>query len=151
MIEYNKGNIKTARVLAFLLDGFFSFVLISAVLMAFTVILGSSGRIDLMTETLVEQILNKNGVLLLLRDFLFGGTSLGKRILGLRVIDFTTHQKTPVFKRILRCLFFIILPIDAITMFIEGRSIGDRVANTIVVPKQYINDSDNQSLKETTL
>lgn len=148
MIEYNKGKIKTARAFAFLLDGFLSFVLVFAVLMTVVFILGSSGKIDLMTETLTEQILNKYGVLLLLRDFLFGGTSLGKRIFGLRVIDFTTHKKPPVLKRILRCLFFIILPIDAITMFIEGRSIGDRVANT-VVPKQYINDSDNQSLKES--
>ena len=149
MTEYNKGNIKTARVFAFLLDGFLSFALVFSILITVTVILGSSGKIELMSENLTEQILNKYGVLLLLRDFLFCGTSLGKRIFHLRVIDFTTHQKPPVLKRILRCLFFIILPIDAITMFIEGRSIGDRVANTIVVPKQYINNTDNQSLKET--
>ena len=148
MLDYNSTSVKTRRVFAFLLDGFLSLFIVFAMIITVIVILGSSGNIDLMTETLIEQILNKYSVLLLLRDFLFGGTSLGKRILGLRVVDITTHKKTPALKRILRCLFFIILPVDAITMFIEGRSLGDRVANTIVVSKKQINSSNN--LNENT-
>lgn len=154
MLNYNTSNIKTRRFFAFLFDAFLSFFIVFAVIITVIVILGSSGNIDLMTETLIEQILNKYSVLLLLRDFLCGGTSLGKRILGLRVIDCTTHKKTPALKRILRCLFFIILPVDAITMFIEGRSLGDRVANTIVVSKKQINSSnnlnDNTTINTTT-
>ena len=154
MLDYNSTSVKTRRVFAFLLDGFLSLFIVFAMIITVIVILGSSGNIDLMTETLIEQILNKYSVLLLLRDFLFGGTSLGKRILGLRVVDITTHKKPPALKRILRCLFFIILPIDAITMFIEGRSLGDRVANTIVVSKKQINSSnnlnDNTTINTTT-
>ena len=154
MLDYNTTSVKIRRVFAFLLDGFLSLFIVFAMIITVIVILGSSGNIDLMTETLIEQILNKYSVLLLLRDFLFGGTSLGKRILGLRVVDITTHKKPPALKRILRCLFFIILPVDAITMFIEGRSLGDRVANTIVVSKKQINSSnnlnDNTTINTTT-
>lgn len=150
MLNYNTSNIKTRRIFAFLLDSFFSFFTVFAIIMTVIVILGSSGKIELMTETLIEQLLNKYGVLLLLRDFLCGGTSLGKRIFHLRVIDCTTHKKPPALKRILRCLFFIILPVDAITMLIEGRSLGDRVANTIVVTKKQINSSNNLNLDGNT-
>ncbi|MBQ8056992.1 MAG: RDD family protein [Ruminococcus sp.] len=151
MTSYNTGNVKLRRVLAFMLDMFFSFVLVFTVLIIVTVILGANNKIDLVTGKLTGQILNKFSVLLLFRDFLCGGTSLSKRIFGLRVIDYTTHKKPPVLKRILRALFFLILPVDAITMLIEGRSIGDRVANTIVVPKNSINSLNHLTLTTNTL
>lgn len=150
MLDYNTTSVKTRRVFAFLLDGFLSFTLAFAVLNTVVVILGSSGNIDLMTDTMINQIMNKYGVLLLLRDFLFGGTSLGKRIFRLRVIDCTTHQKPPVLKRILRCLFFFILPVEAISILVEGKSLGDRVANTIVVSKKQVNSSPDLSLDGNT-
>lgn len=148
---YNTGNIKLRRVFAFILDFIFSFLMMTFLLLSVTIIYGASGNIEAFDAEKVENILNKGSLFLLLRDFLFGGASLGKRIMGLRILDYTTLKKPPIFKTILRDLFFIILPFDAITMFVEGRSIGDRVANTIVVSKKSINDLTCLAVNDNTI
>lgn len=148
---YNTGNIKLRRVFAFILDFIFSFLMMTFLLLSVTIIYGASGNIEAFDAEKVENILNKGSLFLLFRDFLFGGASLGKRIMGLRILDYTTLKKPPIFKTILRDLFFIILPFDAITMFVEGRSIGDRVANTIVVSKKSINDLTCLAVNDNTI
>ncbi len=69
------------------------------------------------------------------RDVIFMGRSVGKRIFRLFVWDKNTNEKASVSQRIIRNLFFFIYPVDGIVLIITKESIGDKIANTIVVNK----------------
>ena len=69
------------------------------------------------------------------RDVIFMGRSVGKRIFRLFVLDKNTNEKASVSQRIMRNLFFFIYPVDGIVLIITKESIGDKIANTIVVNK----------------
>jgi len=68
-----------------------------------------------------------------LRDVIFGGRSVGKRIMGLVVLDKQTGLPPKAGKRILRNLFLMILQVDAIILLVTGATLGDRAANTVVI------------------
>lgn len=72
------------------------------------------------------------------RDFLFGGRSLGKRIMRLVVLDKRTGNKTKVWQRLVRTLFLQIYPADIILLLVTGFTIGDRCAQTLVIPKKEL-------------
>ncbi len=70
-----------------------------------------------------------------LRDVIFNGRSVGKRIFGLYVLDKNTNEIASVKQRIVRNLFFFVYSIDVIVLLVTKASIGDRIVNTIVVRK----------------
>ncbi len=74
-------------------------------------------------------------VTFVLRDFIFGGRSVGKRIFNLQVLDKNTYKPALKKQQIIRNLFFFIYFVDGIILLITKESIGDRIANTIVVKK----------------
>lgn len=74
-------------------------------------------------------------VILVFRDVIFAGRSIGKRIFGLHIIDKRTNEPVSVGKRIIRNLFFFIYPVDGIILLATKESIGDKIAKTIVVKK----------------
>ena len=67
-----------------------------------------------------------------LRDVIFKGRSLGKRLFGLKIYDKYTLQEPSVGQRVKRNAFFFLYTIDGIVLLATGESIGDRLANTIV-------------------
>ena len=71
----------------------------------------------------------------LLADGLEGGQSIGKRMLGLRVVSMTTGAPCTFGQSFLRNLLLMILgPIDWIFIFGERHQrLGDKAAGTIVV------------------
>lgn len=75
-------------------------------------------------------------VLFVLRDFIWKGRSLGKRIFGLIVIDRNSGEKASKKQLALRNVFFFVEQIDGIIMLVRGISIGDSVAQTLVVSKK---------------
>lgn len=68
-----------------------------------------------------------------LRDAIFKGRSIGKRILKLVVIDSATGKPATGGKLIVRDLFFMLMQIDLVVMLVSGKSIGDYAAKTVVV------------------
>lgn len=72
------------------------------------------------------------------RDFMFGGRSLGKRIMGLAVLDKRTGNKPKIWQRLVRGLFLQIYPVDIILLLVTGFTIGDRCAQTLVIPKKEL-------------
>lgn len=72
-------------------------------------------------------------VLFVVRDVLFKGRSVAKRIFKLRVIDNETNELPKKQKLIIRNLFFFIYPIEAILLIATNKSIGDMATNTTVV------------------
>lgn len=75
-----------------------------------------------------------------LRDWLLRGRSLGKRIFGLYVYDQETLQKACPKQLFLRNVFFFLYPVDGILLLITGRTVGDRAANTVVLTKDGLED-----------
>ena len=71
-----------------------------------------------------------------LRDVIFKGRSVAKRILGLRVIDTQTNALPSKSKLIVRNLFFFIYPIEAILLLANNHTLGDMVTGTTVITKQ---------------
>ena len=67
------------------------------------------------------------------RDWLLGGRSIGKRILGLTVVDRKTGEAVTGSKLVLRNLFFFIYPVDGGFLLFSGRSIGERTTGTAVI------------------
>ena len=72
-------------------------------------------------------------VLFILRDVVFGGKSLGKRIMKLQVIDKHTGMPASKKQKALRGLSLLFISFDALFLLISGYSIGDRLGDTAVV------------------
>ena len=68
----------------------------------------------------------------LCRDWLLGGRSVGKRILGLPVMDRQTGAPLTGGKLVLRNLFLFIYPVDGGFLLFSGRSLGERATDTAV-------------------
>lgn len=76
-------------------------------------------------------------VCFMLRDLIFGGRSLGKRIMKLMILNKQTGEAPKKRQLLLRNIFSpFIMEIDAIIMLATGLSIGDRAAHTVVVSKK---------------
>lgn len=122
-------DVKIKRVFAFLIDwliaGGFSLLLCTLLIREETQIL------------LAFLCIISFPILVVLRDALWRGRSIGKRIFGLTVLDKQT-AKAPTFKQAaVRDVFFFLMYIDFFVLVLRGQSIGDLVANTVVLPKKY--------------
>jgi uncharacterized RDD family membrane protein YckC len=73
--------------------------------------------------------------LFVFRDVILLGRSIGKRILGLYVLDKKTMEPASVGKRIVRNLFFFAYLVDFFILLITKESIGDKIVRTVVVKK----------------
>ncbi len=140
---YNTANVKWRRIVAWAIDWNiigFSFLFLAAIIVA---LLSSTFHANSQTVSLmlIFVILLYLGCFVL-RDFIFCGRSLGKRIMGLAVIDRQTGMQANAGKCALRNLFIFIVHIDAIFMLASGMTIGDRAAHTVVVRKSSLNDND---------
>lgn len=80
----------------------------------------------------------------ILRDVVFKGRSLGKRIFGLYVYDKKSFGKANAKQRCLRNIFFFLYFIDGILLLATGQTIGDRVAGTLVTSKQGFESYTNE-------
>lgn len=68
-----------------------------------------------------------------LRDVIFKGRSIAKRMLGLRIVDVHTNASPSKSKLILRNLFFVLYPIEAILLLVTDQTLGDMASKTTVV------------------
>ena len=113
------------RFLAFIVDAFMSlllFVPISIILVLLDV--------DVSTTALPWLVWG----VLFFKDC-FGGRSIGKRLLGYRVVNNKSQEVASPFKCILRNLTYLLGLIDVAFIFYNkgGRRLGDYIANTNVV------------------
>lgn len=68
-----------------------------------------------------------------LRDVIFKGQSIAKRIFKLRVVDNETNTLPETKKLIVRNVFFFIYPVDAIMLLVTNKSLGDIATNTTII------------------
>ena len=130
---------------------------IAASLFDFIIAMGGMYLLTLLTYKLVRLITTDSGieavccvlcvmisytVLFGMRDIVGFGRSLGKRIMCLTILDKKTGERARFRQRLLRditavasvvCVSAFILGVDVVIMLIIGRSVGDCLANTVVV------------------
>ena len=76
----------------------------------------------------------------LIKDILFRNASLGKVIMGLRVVDAETGTPPSLINLILRNVTFYFPPIGMISYFANGgKTLGDMIAKTTVISKRKKN------------
>lgn len=146
--SHNTMGIKFRRIAAFLIDwniiGLFCMLVLGVIAFFFSEQIKSSDP-ALVIPMLLTMLAYP--VLFVLRDVIFGRRSLGKRLLGLIVIDRQTGEVAKPSKRILRNLFLPLMQIDGFVMLFSGSSVGDRVVNAAVIPIKslYYDDDDGDS------
>ena len=136
--SYTRFGVRVRRLFSATLDVLFSalfayLVVISAFIVTASLHLSE----DLITIVAVGSAIVAYYFAFALRDALMGGTSLGKRLLGLYVVDKVNATKPVVWQRVVRSLGQVFLPFpDAIVVLATGRGIGDLVAGTAVVSRR---------------
>lgn len=139
--SYATSGVKLRRIAAWIIDWNISGFLTIAVFYITAFILYVSGVFESETPlALFAMLFIMLGypVSFMLRDVV-GGRSVGKRIMGLAVLDRQTAGKTSVKQRIMRNIFSVVLAqIDVVVLLIRGESIGDTLAHTAVVLKKDI-------------
>lgn len=135
--SYNTSGVKLRRLLAWIIDwnicGLITIFLASVYLGVCAKAIAANNLLAAFGGFAVFLLYP---ITFVLRDVIFKGRSLGKRITRLVVLDKATGTLAKSGKCILRNLFLIIVHIDAIVMLVSGSSIGDKAANTIVVLKK---------------
>ena len=141
--NYNSASVKWRRFLAWAIDWNIiglSIIFLTAIVYA---LLNCTFNADSQTTAFILMlVILLYLICFVLRDLIFSGRSLGKRILGLVVLDRQTGTQANTGKCALRNLFLFIVHIDAICMLVSGATIGDRVAHTVVVHKNSLNNND---------
>ena len=85
-----------------------------------------------------------------LRDVIFKGRSIGKRIFRLHIFDKDTKQEVSAGRRMVKNLFFFIYPIDGIVLLASGSSIGNHVTNTEVISEKTMAMLTHREYKPTS-
>ncbi|MBQ9746739.1 MAG: helix-turn-helix domain-containing protein [Clostridia bacterium] len=150
--SYATTSVKFRRVAAWLIDwnitGLFTSMLYS-ILMFIVISLNITVTKDPFVFAMAFLTILTYPVLFILRDLIFGGRSLGKRLLGLTVIDRRTAGKTNRKQRVIRNIFSVLLmQIDIVVMLVRGQSIGDTLAHTAVVLKKDVDSFRSDNVKE---
>ena len=134
--SYNKVGVKFRRLGAATVD----WLLSGFIPMLLSVVIGSlilfEDNSDMAAIAFAAVVILSFPVLFILRDIIWKGRSLGKRIFGLIVLDRKSGEKATVSQRFIRCIFMFLLYLDARIMLVTGRSMGDMAANTVVVSQK---------------
>ena len=129
-------GVKLRRLFAWIFDVAFTAVFCLALAVASVIVLTGyikteATQIKCVIGALVGFVLG-SAVFFSLRDLIFGGRSLGKRIFCLRIADERSGKKALVWQRIFRNFFnFPIL--NFVTALFSGRTVSDRIVGTVVV------------------
>ncbi len=142
------AGVKIKRIFAFLIDwnivGFSVLMMLAFMPMFFPAKETPTSREEFLLAVFVMMLFP---MFVALRDLVFAGRSIGKRIFGLTVLNKQTAEKAKAWQIFVRDLFFFAVQVDLIVMLVTGRSIGDFVANTVVVPKKQL----DKTYKEKTV
>lgn len=129
-------NDRFKRVLAFIIDWNITFLPFLGGFIGLLAVIQKQSSVSPLLVTLCFLAVIVAMVLFVLRDFIFRGRSLGKRIFGLQVYDKRTLGESSSSQRTTRNLFLTLYPIDGIILLATGETIGDRAAGTIVLSER---------------
>ena len=136
--------VRLKRIFAFIID--WNITLIpTAIIFSFVFTFMKNTQINYLFAILCILIVFSTFGIFILRDVIFKGRSLGKRIFGLYIYEKYSLQSPNIKQCFLRNIFLFIYPVDGIVLLASGETIGDRVTNTVVLTKNSLeNYSGNQ-------
>ena len=122
------------RILAFAIDWNLSGIpaLIYALILSH---LARNGDVPAILMILFVLFVFSMPALFVVRDVMFNGRSVGKRIFKLWVIENKTGETPKKAILCIRNLFFMVYPIDFILLLVKRRTLGDIATNTSVVKR----------------
>lgn len=134
--------IRIKRIIAFIIDWYISF-LPGLILFMFSMNQGVENE-NASPLIMIPCFIGVFGsfTLFVLRDFIFKGQSLGKKIFGLTILDKDTLSTPKNRQLILKNIFLFIYPIDGVILLATGESLGNRITDTVVVYKEQGNDTN---------
>lgn len=134
--------IRLKRMVAFIIDWYISF-LPGLILFMFSMNQGIENE-NVSPLIMIPCFIGIFGsfTLFVLRDYIFKGQSLGKKIFGLTILDKDTLSTPKNRQLILKNIFLFIYPIDGVILLATGESLGNRITDTVVVYKAQRNDTD---------
>ncbi len=144
--SYATTSVKFRRCIAWVIDWNLSFIFAYFILFIFFFILGfmeNTPEPETLTSITLLVVFIFSMTTFVLRDLIFGGRSLGKRIMKLIILDGKTGESARKSQCAVRNLFLCIYAFDLIFMLIKGQSIGDKVAHTIVISKKALETPAN--------
>ena len=126
---------KIKRMLAFIID--WNICGIPAIIysLLFSNYMKTTGKMPALLIVIFVLLTLAYPISFVLRDVIFNGRSLAKRMFKLCVIDNATGELPKKSILTIRNLFFFCDPIDAIVLIACGKSIGDIATQTSVVKK----------------
>ena len=134
---YDTARAKIRRIIAWVIDWNLIGSVVLVICSIFSVMLKDKiAAGDTLVILIFIPLMLLYPITFVLRDFVFGGRSLGKRMLGLTVLDIRTGEKSTVKQRLFRNILLPAYQADIIVMLISGRSLGDRMVKTVVVCKK---------------
>ncbi len=134
--------IRIKRIIAFIIDWNIS-LLPALILFEFSMGIGIENKQLLPLSMLLCFIAVFGGLaLFILRDYIFKGQSLGKKIFGLTVLDKNTLSSPEKRQLILKNIFVFIYPIEGVLLLATGETLGNRTTDTVVVYKEQRNDNN---------
>lgn len=137
------------RSLAYLTDSFILFGISTLIMTIIGYFAVSTATVYLIFLMLPVGLLTSAAFIL--RDVIFGGTSLGKRILGIRVADYATGEPASKSARALRGFSSFISFFDFLFLVFSKKSLGDRIGNTTVVYSKYVTEETLEDDGEPTV
>lgn len=146
--SYATASVKVRRCVAWAIDWNLSFLLSSVFLFLYFFIIAfikNKPTPETMAATTLLIMIISAMSIFTLRDLIFGKRSIGKRIMGLTILDGETGEKAKKSQCVIRNLFIFLYQFDLIFMLIKGQSIGDKVAHTIVVSKKAYENNEKIS------
>lgn len=116
---------KIKRLLAFYID------LMAAVLFALLI----NGILSLLNVKVITPMVGILAIAWVICKDCLNGISIGKRFLGIQVIDIATNQVASPQQSVVRNLFYFLSIFDMLFMFTDSKNarLGDRIAHTEVV------------------
>lgn len=159
--SYESTDVKLSRLISSMID---FFITVALVFITASIVYELTTAANLDSEkqavTCIICMMLTSLLFLGLRDLIGLSRSFGKRIMGMVILNKTTGEKAN-FKQILSrnaitiaflSVFPLFLGIDTIIMLVRGQSVGDSLANTVVVKKERNRKNTNKkcSITEAT-
>lgn len=139
-------GLRFKRLIAFVIDWNIAFFPAVFIVGIFAVVMSQQSEVSPWIVLVMMLIILAAFLAVVLRDVIFKGRSLGKRIFGLRVYDKGDLKQASVGQCFLRNIFLFLYVIDGFVLLVSGQTIGDCVAGTLVTTEKSI-EAQNQEEK----
>lgn len=144
--SYQEVGVKVRRIISSVIDVITALLITYPITALFSSIFGAINTTGCYLNTLLIYLFNGTipYIYLFLCDFLWMGRSLGKRIMGLVIVDKKTAKKASKLQTVIHNMFAALQVLDLIVLLFSGRTVGDYIAHTLVLRKKDLDTAPTE-------